>query len=212
MNTVNLLTYNVVACSDADCYNRFDGDTVDGSIMNWVLLSFAVIIPLSSSIGMAFQRRDAGLNHMASIKATLVHIYSAHVCWDWGKVGKEGRDPDYDWLTHCDSLLEASVQLSHEICRLLTLPTASRARHRVTSWGRGEAAMTEEVMTELHLCISDHLWRISELCEDFKYQGLPPNEATRIRQWERSVSEKIGTSNNVSCSLSMQWRSKVVFC
>lgn len=160
--------------------------------MNWVLLSFAVITPISSSISMAFGRRDMALNHMALIKATLVHIYSAHCCWDWAKVGKPGRDPEYDWLQHCDSVLESSVQLSHELCRLLTLPSASRARHRVTSWGRREAVVTEQVMTEFHLSISDHVWNLTELTENFKFNGLPPNEATRIRQWERMVSEKIG--------------------
>jgi len=168
-----------------------DNDALDGSTMSWVLLSFAVITPMSSSISMAFGRRDMALNHMALIKATLVHIYSAHCCWDWAKAGKAGRDPEYDWLEHCDAVLESSVELSHELCRLLTLPSASRARHRVTSWGAKEAALTEEVMTEFHLSISDHVWNMTELTEKFKFQGLPPNEATRIRQWERMVSEKI---------------------
>ncbi|CAJ1962366.1 unnamed protein product [Cylindrotheca closterium] len=168
-----------------------DNDALDGSTMSWVLLSFAVITPVSSAISMAFTRRDMALNHMSLIKATIMHIYSAHCCWDWAKAGKAGRDPEYDWLEHCDSVLDSSVQLSHELCRLLTLPSASRARHRVTSWGRREAAKTEKVMTEFHLSVSDHMWNLTELTEQFKIQGLPPNEATRIRQWERMVSEKI---------------------
>ena len=183
---------------NTDCFHKYEhDDDVDGSIMSWVLLSFAVITPLSSSIAMAFARRDAGLNHMATIKASLVHIYSAHACWDWSKAGKNGRDPEYDWFNHCEALLEAAIQLSHELSRLLKLPTSSRARHRVTSWGRREAAMSDQLMTQLHLSISDHLWKMTELCEDFKFQGLPPNEATRIRQWERFVSERIGTFCNL---------------
>jgi hypothetical protein len=31
--------------------------------------------------------------------------------------------------------------------------------------------------------------RLTDLCETLKAEGLPPNEATRIRQWERMVLE-----------------------
>lgn len=160
--------------------------------MNWVLLSFAVITPLSSSIYMAFQRRDLALNHLATFKSTLLHIYSAHVCWDWG-VKKAGRDPNFDWLEQSDDFLQTSLDLTHDLYRLLTLPSASRARHRVTSWGRREAAKTEEVMMELHLSISDHMCHLTELTEVLKDQGLQAQEATRLRMWERFVAEKIGT-------------------
>ena len=194
-NVHNLLTQTV---STTDCYQRReDGDTLDGAIMNWILLSFAVITPLSSSIGMAFQRRDLALNHMASMKATMLHIYSAHVCWDWALAsGKKGRSSDYDWLGHSDTVLELYLQLSHELCRLLTLPTSSRAWHRVTSRGRREAAMTEKVLMDLQVSISDHICHTTQLAEKVKYQGLPPNEATRLRMWERIVSERIGASIN----------------
>jgi hypothetical protein len=160
--------------------------------MNWVLLSFAVITPMSRSIAMAFSRREMALSHLALIKSTLLNIYSAHACWDWAKEGKTGRDPNFDWLQHCDNILQASLQLCSDLTRLLTLPSFNRARHRVTSFGRREAQEVELVLSQLHLSIVERMATITDLCEVLKYQGLPPNEATRIRQWERMVAEKIG--------------------
>lgn len=68
-------------------YNRIDfddeGSTFDGTIMNWVLLSFAVITPLTSSISMAFRRREAALVEIALIRATFSELFTAHATWDW---------------------------------------------------------------------------------------------------------------------------------
>lgn len=168
-----------------------DSETFDGSAMNWVLLSFAVITPMSSSISMAFSRREAALNHMALIKATLVNIYSAHACWDWGRAGKVGRRADFDWLDHTDKVLQVTLQMVSELRRLLTLPGFSRARHRVTRAGKKEAKQIEDVANDLHLSIIKRMAVLTDLCEVFKFEGLPPNEATRVRQWERMVAEKI---------------------
>mmetsp|Transcript_3517 Transcript_3517/g.5366 ORF Transcript_3517/g.5366 Transcript_3517/m.5366 type:complete len:276 (+) Transcript_3517:509-1336(+) len=159
--------------------------------MSWTLLSFAVITPMTSSIRMAFSRREVALSHLSVVKSTLLSIYSAHACWNWATPKKEGRDPAFDWLQHTDKILKTSVQLCNELMRLLTLPTSTRARHRVTCYGRKEAKDIEYVMTKLHLTILDRMGNITDLCEDLKYQGLPPNEATRIRQWERMLIEKI---------------------
>eukprot|EP00980_Cylindrotheca_fusiformis_P004648 scaffold991_cov128-Cylindrotheca_fusiformis.AAC.20 len=192
---------NFVACRhlssfhpDPSLSNPFqeNKDTIDGSVMNWVLLSFAVITPMSSSISMAFSRREMALGHFSVIRATLLNIYSAHACWDWAKDGKPGRDPNHDWLKQCDTVLQASLQLCSELTRMLTLPSFNRARHRVTKYGRDEAKEVEKLVAQLHVIILQRMAAITDQCEVFKYQGLPPNEATRIRQWERMVTERIG--------------------
>ena len=76
-------------------YHQTDADDFDGSIMSWVLLSFAVITPISSVIGMAFQRREAALAHIASMRATFLELFTAHALWDWdqkpGDVVNSGR-------------------------------------------------------------------------------------------------------------------------
>jgi hypothetical protein len=169
--------------------------------MNWVLLSFAVITPMSSSIGMAFKRREQALEHLAVIKSTLLNIYSAHACWDWAGPKKEGRAAcEIDWLDHNDHVLDAILRMCSDIARMLTLPSASRARHRVTAFGRIEAKQIESVLFKLHRSVLGRFTSLTDLCEVFKRQGLPPNEATRIRQWERFVVERIGP-NNYLCTI-----------
>lgn len=163
--------------------------------MDWVLLSFAVITPMSASIGMAFTRREQALQHLAVIKTTLWNIYSAHACWDWPKAGKPdtGRiASEVDWLEHNDKVLLAVLLLCQELARLLTLPNSSRARHRVTDLGKEEAQKITSICNRLHRSIYGRINRLTSLCEIFKKEGLPPNEATRIRQWERFVTERIG--------------------
>lgn len=65
-----------------------ENSSFDGSAMDWVLLSFAVITPISAWIGMAFSRREQALQHVAVMKSTLWSIFAAHACWDWEQAGK----------------------------------------------------------------------------------------------------------------------------
>jgi hypothetical protein len=62
----------------------------------------------------------------------------------------------------------------------------------VTSAGKKESAEILAIMFKLNRSILVRMCRLSKLCEVLKREGLPPNEATRIRQWERFVSEKFG--------------------
>ena len=55
-----------------------DDNDFNGSIMNWVLLSFAVITPISYVIGMAFTRREAAVAHIAGLRATFLQLFTAH--------------------------------------------------------------------------------------------------------------------------------------
>lgn len=163
--------------------------------MDWVLLSFAVITPMSASIGMAFTRREQGTQHLGTFKTTLWNIYSAHLCWDWAKEGKpdSGRKASsMNWMEHADAVLVEILALTSAVRRLLTLPLVSRARHRVTSAGQREARLVSALREKLHRNIYCHMGVLTKLCEDFKVAGLPPNEATRIRQWERFMTERIG--------------------
>ena len=162
--------------------------------MDWVLLSFAVITPMSASIGFAFNRRDQSLQHLAVVKTTLWNVYSAHACWDWPKAGNSGRGTcDMDWLEHGDKVLTTIMFLCQDLARMLTLPNSSRARHRVTPMGEREAKKIMNVRLKLHRSIYRRVNTLTSLCEVLKKEGLPPNEATRIRQWERFVTERIGT-------------------
>jgi hypothetical protein len=166
--------------------------------MNWTLLSFAVITPMSASITMAFNRREQALIHLAVVKATLLNIYSAHACWDWTKPSKapSGRVlSELNWEEHADEVMSTIFKVTIELSRMLTLPTPTRARHRVTAAGMKESAEILAIMSKLNRSILVRMCRLTQLCEVLKEEGLPPNEATRIRQWERLVAERFGKND-----------------
>ena len=57
---------------------KFSGDALD-----WVLLSFAVITPISAIINMSFNRRERALVELASFRASCISLYQSHAMWGW---------------------------------------------------------------------------------------------------------------------------------
>jgi hypothetical protein len=164
--------------------------------MDWVLLSFAVITPMSASIGMAFSRREQALTHLSVIKATLKGMYSAFGCWDWSSSKKpdpNGRAAsEVDFREQSDIALDAIFKICSDMTRLLTLPNCSRGRHRVIPQGKAEAKEIEKLMGKLHRLALQRMLTIGDVTEVYKHEGMPGNEAARIRQWERFIVERIG--------------------
>jgi hypothetical protein len=172
-------------------YNQFlQDESLSASSLNLILLTFAVVTPIMAIVSLAFKRRDEALFAVSDLRATLQQLYMSHALWDWGftpgVLDESGRTrSSVDWLEHSDRALSEIFRLAHDLSRFLTLPNSTRARHRVTHFGRKEAARTNRVGFELYDSSLVHLGRLSALCEVLKREGLPPNEATRVRQWER---------------------------
>jgi hypothetical protein len=72
-------------------YYTTEDDQINGQALNWVLLSFAVVTPIASSIVMAFARRETALRSIGTVRATLLQLYVAHSIWDWGNLKGGGR-------------------------------------------------------------------------------------------------------------------------
>eukprot|EP00957_Ditylum_brightwellii_P133803 10202056-Ditylum_brightwellii.AAC.1 len=114
-----------------------DDSSWDGGGLSWTLLSFAIITPMSSSIGMAFGRREAALRAIAALRSTAYNIYSAHAIWDWRgpshtSAKPTGRDArtNFSSLHHSDQVLTTLIDMGQELAQILTLPCITRARHR----------------------------------------------------------------------------------
>jgi len=162
----------------------------DGSIMSWTLLSFAIITPTSSAISMAFRRREESLVHLASLRATLVELYTAHSIWDWnlkpGDSVNTGRSKsDVDWREHSDSVLGEMFGICVDITRFLSLPDSDRGRHRFFPNGQRDATSIHEVQAEIQQSITLRFGRLASFSEILKREGLPGNESNRVRQWEQ---------------------------
>ncbi|GKZ00086.1 hypothetical protein MPSEU_000962000 [Mayamaea pseudoterrestris] len=171
-------------------------ESLDGSIMDFVLLSFAVIIPLSNTVQMAFRRREQALSLMASFRATEVEIFLSHASWDWNQVPgnshESGRTKStVDWAEHASGILDELLAIANEMARYLTLPSSTRARHKSLSFFVAEARNTQAVADELHKSVVKRMAIVADYCEILKREGIPGNEAARIRQWERFLLDYI---------------------
>jgi len=172
-------------------------DTTLTFSMDWVLLGFAVVTPMSISIGLAFKRRENALRNIALFRSCAFQVFLAHASWDWGNVCDSGRlkatdKQGYDWQDHADQCLAELIGMADELCSFLTLPSFSRARHRVTPWGRQEASRTVEVAYRLwDSLLTVRMSKLSYMTEKLKQYGMPGNESSRIRQWERMIGEAV---------------------
>ena len=140
------------------------------------------------------RHREKALESMAVLRGTLMELYAAHAVWDWGfkPDGSTGRSTSaVNWQEHCDLVVAEILNLTHDLSRWLTLPNGARARHRTTSFGRSEAEQIQALSLRLYRIISRRFATLAKLCEVLKREGLPPNEATRVRQWERFVLQQV---------------------
>ena len=106
-------------------------DQLTESGMDWVLLGFAVVTPLSLTVGMAFRRRERALIEIAKFRSFAFQLFLAHCIWDWDVAPNEkGRaGTNFDWVGHADDVLTELIAIGDELCRFLTLPTTSRSRY-----------------------------------------------------------------------------------
>ncbi|KAL7500656.1 hypothetical protein ACHAWT_009888 [Skeletonema menzelii] len=159
--------------------------------MDWVILGFAVVTPLSLSVNISFRRRERALIEISKFRSFAFQLLLSHAVWDWDKGGKASV-PGIDWVAHTDEVLTELIAVGDELCRFLTLPSTSRSRHRMTKSGRREAARTAEVAYMLYESLyTQRMTRLALLSEKVKLAGLGASEASRIRQYERWIGDAI---------------------
>jgi hypothetical protein len=185
-------------------YRITDNDlNFDGGSMSWTLLTFAVVTPLTSSVGMAFTRREQALKYLRTIRSTVIQLYLAHSSWDWTNREKPetGRKASkgIDWVEYADDVLDELLALVEELRLLLLLPTSSRSRHKVTPTGIREAKAIDVMSSKIHSLLMRRMGTMSAKCEFLKLHGMPGNEASRIRQWEQFVTDAIEGLNMIKC-------------
>jgi len=172
-------------------FNYKDSGIWIGSGMDWALLGFAVVTPISASISMAFSRREQALIRITQIRSFSYQLFLAHSLWDLENGGRASH-PNVDWLAHSDAVLAQLIGIGDELSRYLSLPTATRSRHRLTSHGRKEASRILRVSYRLlDSLYTRRLTRLSQLAETLRKLGLASGELSRIRQYERFIGEAI---------------------
>lgn len=86
----------------------------DGNALDWVLLSFAVITPISATINMAFSRRERALVEIASFRASCTALYQSHAMWGWvwKNNNTSGRPGEVDSLEHSDKVIRTLLNIA----------------------------------------------------------------------------------------------------
>ena len=161
--------------------------------MDWIVLGFAVVTPLTVTITLAFQRRERALYEIARVRSLCFQIYLGHAIWNWkaGSGRREAMDQD-KWIGHTDQVLEHLVGIGDELTRFLTLPTSSRSYHRMLKSGRRKAANIVQVAYKLlDSLYTQRIVQISILTEKLKTLGMSNTEISRLRQYERFIGEAI---------------------
>ncbi|CAB9526641.1 protein Hydra magnipapillata [Seminavis robusta] len=173
---VTIETYIALAGSiGMTCYWYFthkDNTTWDGGGLSWVLVGFAVVLPMSNLVKMGFGRREEALKILASLRSCQTMLYHAHALWDWDK-GNGRANADLDILAHCDELLDTMYVGGEALVRFLTLPTSTLTRHQVTYHGQQEAHRTLDVAVQLYdVFASRQMVKYTKLAERIKRAGL----------------------------------------
>jgi hypothetical protein len=55
-----------------------------------IILGFAVVTPMTSSLTMAFMRCERALLEISRVRSFSFQIYMAHALWDWDPLGRAG--------------------------------------------------------------------------------------------------------------------------
>ena len=169
------------------CFNYYYylDEKVSGTL-DWVLLGFALVTPLSISIRLVFVRREAALNSLVDFKNTALHYYLSHTTWD------RKIDDRKLLLEKSDKVIEALLDMGNDLSRYLTLPTVSKPVHRVTHAGREFSKEAKVVSDDIYyLMAAEKCVKLSVLTSEVIKDGLSTSEASRIRQFERLITASI---------------------
>ena len=158
-----------------------------GKSMSFLILSFFLIMPITTFLRITFMRRERALQHICKMKACAMATYQCHATWSWKY--KEGEEK-LDRLQHSDECLHLLTDLADTMTRFLTLPMTGYPRHREIARGRGEEETTIAAAYSLfETSVSVYGTKLGLLTERMKDHGFSPSEASRVRQSERMLLE-----------------------
>jgi hypothetical protein len=152
--------------------------------LSWVVVSFAIIFPLMTSVSAAFTRREAANQTLSNFRADLVSFFTAHLDWDWnvapasvgGFTSGRARVPS----DHADNVQTNCFELLEAIKRILSVKRVFSSRHFFTESGKRELAVVKDEVQDLLREGRQAMRRMSFLNEDLKRAGLPVAEGLRL--------------------------------
>lgn len=173
----------------ADWDARGDGEKPQsyGKSMSFLILTFFIIMPITTLLRLTYQRRELSLQHICKLKACAMAIYQCHATWTWNY--KDGAK-QLNRLEHSDDCLQLLIDFGDTITRFLTLPMTGYPRHRELNKGRHEEELTMAAAYSLfETAIGEYGTKLGLLTERMKECGFSASESSRVRQSERMLLE-----------------------
>jgi hypothetical protein len=144
--------------------------------LDFTIIGSAVVFPTTFLIAETFRRREGAIQRLASIKALLCQLEMAYLTWRW----KGNSDMGEEWELEVHKTINHTMRT---IVAILSLPTWNTNRHIYTSSGRQFKAKVVKRERELMHRMGVLFSRLHIFTEDLKSHGLPPNEASRVNQY-----------------------------
>jgi len=173
---------------------QFDNVSVN---MSWTAVSFLLAFPLQNSIRSAYHRREAAVAILSEFRALLASVVTANVRWSWpGAKGYNGRleleaakKKGYQALPaeHTERVRQLVMRVVDALHAFLLVPRGGRPRHEYCRSGKEEKCQIEDSEEAGRHAILQLLRRLQGATEELKRAGLPPNEASRINQYNMQL-------------------------
>jgi hypothetical protein len=173
-------------------------NTYLASRLDFSILSFSVVFPLTSLLQQAFTRREQSLMALGDLKALIIHIAMASLTWDFVDQyskkydGRSQVDEDFD-----ERVLKATTGFLRLVYEFMSMPMVSRARHYVIPDQLRERAFVHKMQDKLLQQISRVMLDLYENVEELKWWGLPGNEAARINQYHWLLQQRFEILRNI---------------
>eukprot|EP00516_Mucochytrium_quahogii_P003969 CAMPEP_0203757542 /NCGR_PEP_ID=MMETSP0098-20131031/10557_1 /ASSEMBLY_ACC=CAM_ASM_000208 /TAXON_ID=96639 /ORGANISM=" , Strain NY0313808BC1" /LENGTH=414 /DNA_ID=CAMNT_0050649761 /DNA_START=257 /DNA_END=1501 /DNA_ORIENTATION=- len=168
------------------------------SKLDFSILSFAVVFPLTFLMTQAYTRREKALLWLSDFRALMLHVTLATMVWDFTNsetktfTGREKLPGDF-----LETIRDTNIKLLTLVYRFLALPTVTRARHHLFPHYRQQTEKVQMYQNNLEQRIADQFNVMYENIEIMKSSGLPANEASRVNQYHWFLQQRFEQLRNI---------------
>jgi len=154
------------------------------SRLDFSILAFAVVFPLTYLLQQAFTRRESALVYVANFKSSLISIVIADLTWDfpvaetkkWG--GRATLPEDFNLRVR-----NSACEMAELVFQYLSLPIVTKGRNYIFGSYRKKQSQVNNVRNSIEKRLATLWVQLYDLVEVLKAHGMPGNESSRINQY-----------------------------
>jgi len=193
INTLGIETIIVVLNTIAATHFFCENSENYAVKLDFSLLAFSVIFPLSFLIQSTFSRRDQALMHLADYRSTILSCCLLTLTVDWPRLSVKGSTCDgrLDLPDNFDTAVvincQKLVRLSYEY---LTMPSVTRARNVVFSCEKLRTKRIRALQNNIIKQLNDLMFDFYQHTEVMRKYGFTSSEASRVNQYHSYLQNR----------------------